>query len=112
VTLDHLGLQQHISKPTRKGKKLIDHIITNIDKIHREDVLPCDGISHYNAPYIVCNIRKPRFEPRYKYIRTERNLDVDSFKSDIEKLPKLIWSTLWKHPKINWIFSTTYSFRV
>jgi len=78
VTLDHLGLQQHISKPTRKGKKLIDHIITNIDKIHREDVLPCDEISDHDAPYIVCNIRKPRFGPRYKYIRTERNLDFFS----------------------------------
>ena len=86
-TLENLGLKQHITKPTRKGEKLIDHIITNLDKIHSEEVSPCDEISDHDAPYIICNIKKPRFEPRYKYIRLEKNFDAIAFKSDVEKLP-------------------------
>ena len=80
-------LTQHINKPTRNGTKLIDHIITNIDKVFVSDVLPCDEISDHDAPYIVANIRKPKFEPRYKYIRMEKNFDKDRFKADVASLP-------------------------
>ena len=85
--LEVLRLKQHVTKATRKGEKLIDHIITNLNKIHHEDVLPCDEISDHDAPYIICSIKKPRFEPRYKYIRIEKNFDAMAFKSDVEKLP-------------------------
>ena len=86
-TLEHLGLVQHVTKPTRKGKTLIDHVITNISKIHHEDVLACDEISDHDAAYIICNIRKPRFEPRYKYIRVEKNFNAAEFITEIEQLP-------------------------
>ena len=86
-TLERLGLIQHITKPTRKGKKLIDHVISNLPNIIHEDILPCDDISDHDAPYIICNERKPRFEPRYKYIRNEKNFDAYRFKLEVEQLP-------------------------
>ena len=86
-TLDILGLKQHITKATRKGTKLIDHIISNLDKINFEGVLPCDEISDHDAPYIICSIKKPRYEPRYKYIRMEKNFNPEAFISDVEQLP-------------------------
>ena len=85
-TLDNLGLKQHITKATRKGKKLIDHIISNLDKINFEEVLPCDEISDNDAPFIICSIKKPRYEPRYKYKRTEKNFNPEAFISDVEQL--------------------------
>ena len=86
-TLERLGLNQHITKPTRKGKSLIDHVITNLPNIIHEGVIPCDEMSDHDAPYIICKIRKPRFESRYKYIRIEKNFQPNLFKSDVEQLP-------------------------
>lgn len=86
-TIEHLGLQQHITNPTRKGRKLIDHIISNVQHIHHQDVLPCDEISDHDAVYVICNIRTPRFQPRYKYIRIEKDFNTELFLSDIEKTP-------------------------
>jgi len=85
--LENHGLKQHISKPTRKGRTLIDHIASNLDKINHEDVIPCDEISDHDGPYVIVNVKKPRFEPRYKHIRIETNFNSASFISDVEKLP-------------------------
>ena len=85
--LDRLGLCQHITKPTRKGSSLIDHVITNLPKVIHEDVIPCDEMSDHDAVYIICNIRKPRFEPRHKFIRNEKNFDPNSFKREVEHIP-------------------------
>lgn len=85
--IENLSLKQHITSPTRKGEKLIDHILTNLDKIQFEGVIPCDEISDHDAPYIICSIKKPKFETRYKFIRMEKNFEAESFKSDVEQLP-------------------------
>ena len=71
--LQSFDLTQLVDKPTRLGKKLIDHIITNIpNKLISTDVLPTDEISDHDLPYAIMNIRKVKFEPRYKYLRNEK----------------------------------------
>ena len=86
-TLDRLGLCQHITKPTRKGKTGIVHVVTSFPKVIHEDVIPCDEMSDRGAAYIICNMRKPRFEPRFKSIRNEKNFNADLFKAEIEQMP-------------------------
>ena len=54
--LDAYGLTQHISYPRRLGKSHIDHII------------PSETVSDHDAPFVVLNIRKQKFQPRYKFI--------------------------------------------
>ena len=52
-------LQQHVTKPTRKGKTLIDHISTNIPtKLLHCDVINTDEISDHDCPYAIFNIKK------------------------------------------------------
>ena len=60
-------MQQVISYPTRKGKKPIDHIITNTSvKPICENVVPTDEISDHDMPFATLNIKSPKFQPRYK----------------------------------------------
>ena len=61
-TLHSFNLHQHMTKPTRKGKSLIDHICSNIPKklIH-SDVIYTDEISDHDTPFAVLNIKKERY---------------------------------------------------
>ncbi|XP_066923457.1 uncharacterized protein [Clytia hemisphaerica] len=86
-TLDRLGLRQQVKKPTRKGKTCIDHIVTSFSKVIHDDVIPCDEMSDHDAAFVICNLRKPRFEPRYKFIRNEKNFNFAAFKTDIRQIP-------------------------
>ncbi|XP_057310275.1 uncharacterized protein LOC130648252 [Hydractinia symbiolongicarpus] len=87
-TLMTYDLKQHITKPTRKSTSLIDHVISNIpEKVVSENVLLCDEISDHDAPHVVMNIKKDKFEKRYKFIRDEKQLNIDEYISDIEKIP-------------------------
>ena len=80
-------LSQLIKKLTRRGKTLIDHIVTNIPKkVTATGVLPCPEISDHDAAYIIVNVTVPRFIPRFKYIRNEKNFNVESFKNDFSQL--------------------------
>jgi len=87
--LDTYDMTCHIDKPTRKGVKTIDHIISNLQiaKILYSDVLPCPSISDHDAPYIVVNIPTNKFETRYKYIRNMKNFDLTNFINDASTLP-------------------------
>ncbi|XP_066930768.1 uncharacterized protein [Clytia hemisphaerica] len=83
-----MNLKQHITKATRHGKTLIDHISSNIStKIIHTDVIHTDEVSDHDMPYVIVNIKKERFQPRYKYIRDEKNFDINSFTSDFQQLP-------------------------
>ena len=63
-------------------------------RVTHTDVIPCPHISDHDTPYICLNVRVTRFMPRYKYIRDERNLDLDAFKQEFEQLPlSLVYST-------------------
>ena len=86
-----LNLTNHVTKPTRVTptcKSTIDHIISNTpSRIMHTDVLPCLSICNHDVPYAIINIRVTRFAPRYKYIRSEKNLDNELFKQDFASLP-------------------------
>ena len=73
-----------VTKPTRHGKSLIDHLITNIPgKVILTDVIPCDTVSDHDCPFM--NIKTIKFQPRQKSIRDFKNLS--DFKSDFAQLP-------------------------
>ena len=83
-----LSLNQLIKEPTRRGKTLIAHIVTNIPKkVTATGVLPCPEISDHDVAFIIVNVRVPRFIPRFKYIRNEKNFNAESFKNDFSQLP-------------------------
>ena len=82
------SLKQHINKRTRKNKTLIDHICSNIPtKVMHSDVLHTDEISDHYMPYAILNVKKERYEQRYKYIRSEKDIDINSYVSDFRELP-------------------------
>ena len=82
------NLSQLVTKPTRKRKTLIDHISTNIpNKLIVTDVLQTDEISDHDTPYAIMNVKKEKFEPRYKYIRDEKNFNLENFKHEFSQLP-------------------------
>ena len=86
--LESHNLTQHITKPTRKGKSLIDHIVTNrFTKIQASDVLPTPEISDHDAVYACINVRSNNFEPRYKFIRDNSKFSMDEFIADFSALP-------------------------
>ena len=71
----------------QKGKTLTDHICSNIpSKLIHGDVIYTDVISDHDCPNTIFNIKKERFEPRYKYIRIEKNLNMNNYISDFKKL--------------------------
>ena len=86
--LHMFSLQQHVTKPTRKGKTLIDYICSNIpSKLINGDVIYTDEISDDDCPYTSFNIKEERFQLCYKYIRIEKNLNMNNYISDFKKLP-------------------------
>ena len=86
--LENFNLAPHINLPTRKGSKIIDHIITNIPKkILYFNVLPCPSISDHDAPYIIAKIPTDKYQPRYKFIRDMKNFDLQKYIDDFMQLP-------------------------
>ena len=71
-------LSCHITKSTRKGKNLMDHISSNIckNKILHSNVLPCPTVSDHDAPYIIVNIPTNKYEIRYKFILNLKHFDL------------------------------------
>ncbi|CAB3981945.1 Hypothetical predicted protein [Paramuricea clavata] len=96
--LESLNLHQHVELPTRttaNSKTLIDHIISNIpSRVTHTGVLPCPTISDHDAPYVCLNVRITRFEPRFKFIRNERQFGENAFLEDVAALPlNIVYST-------------------
>ena len=71
------GMKNHITTPTRSGKKIIDHIVSNIDSIVTEGVIPSDKISDHDLLYIITKIKKPRLNQYHKYIRNEKTPEYE-----------------------------------
>ena len=81
--LESLNLTQH----TRTTKSLIDHVISNDPfKVVHTYVLPAPSVSDHNAVYAIINARVKRYAPRHKYIRNEKQLDMQAFKQDFSSL--------------------------
>ena len=53
--LETYGLNNYITKANQTGKKIIDHIISNIpaNRTLHSDVLPYPTTSDHDAPYII-----------------------------------------------------------
>ena len=78
-------LQQNVTKPTRKGKTHIDHISSNIStKLGHCNVISTDEISDHDEPYAMFSIKKERFQKRCKYVRDEKNLDMNKYILDFK----------------------------
>ena len=75
--LETFHLKQHMVKPTRMRKTLIDHIITNIPK----------KIGDHDLPYVILNIRKQKFDKCYQYIRDEKRFDFSKYQKDFSQIP-------------------------
>ena len=54
----------HVISTTPNG--VIDH-----DTLHTEE------ISNHDAPYVIFNIKKEKYQPRYKFIRNEKQLPLN-----------------------------------
>ena len=89
--LGQFNLIQIVKKPTRttlNRASLIDHIILSDPTICKHtDVLPCPHISDHDGPYAILNVRVLRFQPRLKYIREEKHLNIVQYVFDIIDLP-------------------------
>ena len=67
--IETYNLKQRITIPTRKGTKIIDHIITNLqeNKLITTNVLLCPTVSDHDASYIVLtNNHEIKFQTRAK----------------------------------------------
>ena len=82
-------LSCHITKPTSKGKNLINYISSSIckNKIFHSDVLPCPTISDYGTPYIIINVTTNKYEIHYKFIRNLKHFDLETYINDFKTLP-------------------------
>ena len=69
-------------------KTLIDHIITNIlEKLIHQNVVLADEIGDHDLPYVILNIRKQKFEKRYKYIHHEKRFDLSKYHKNFSQIP-------------------------
>ena len=89
--LQSCNLQQHITKPTiitQSSKTLIDHVISNKPHcVSYSDVLPCPSVSDHDASYACLNVHISRFQPRYKIIRREKDVDMVAYYNDFSSIP-------------------------
>ena len=73
-------IEQHgeVSWTRQSVKALIDHIVTNYPQsISQTGIISSAIVSDHDAIFACVNVQIPRFEPRYKFIRREKNLDED-----------------------------------
>ena len=76
------------TRVTRTSRTLIDHIVTNYPQnITHTGIIPCSIISDHDAVFARINTRVARFQPRYKYIRIEKNLDESAFREEFSSVP-------------------------
>ena len=86
--LHSFSLRQHVTKAARKSKTLIDHVISTIPNgVIHHDIAHTEEISDHDAPYVIFNIKKEKYQPRYKFIRNTKTLDMNSYTSDFQQPP-------------------------
>ena len=85
--LHSFPLRQHITKATRKSKTSIDHVISTIPNgVIHHDILHTEKISDHDAPYIIFNIKKEKYQPCYRFISSEKTFDMSSYIFDFQQL--------------------------
>ena len=89
--LNIFSLYQHIIKTTRKNRILTERMSSNMNnKLLHTDVLMTNEISDHNFPYGIFNIKNERYEPRCKYVRNEKDLNMDDYVADFKLVPTSI----------------------
>ena len=90
--IETYNLKQHITIPTRKGTKILDYIITNLqeNKLIITNVLPCPTVSDHDAPYVIQNITGIKFQTRTKYIRYMKRFNIKDYVDDFKTLPLVL----------------------
>ena len=83
--IETYNFKQYITIPTRKGTKIIYHVITNLqeNKFITTNVLPCPTVSDHDALYIITNIP----ETRIKYIGNMKDFSIKDYVDDFKTLP-------------------------
>ena len=85
--LHSFSLRQHITKATRKSKTSIDHVIGTIPNgVIHHDILHTEKISDHDAPYIIFNIIKEKYQPCFRFISSEKTFDMSSYIFDFQQL--------------------------
>ena len=87
--IETYNLKQHVTIPTRKGTKIIDHIIIILqeNKLITTNFLPCSTVSDHDAPYIITNIPRIKFQTKTKYIRNMKHFSIKDYVDDFKTLP-------------------------
>ena len=87
--IETYNLKQHIIITTRKGTKVIDHIITNLqeNKLISTKGLLCPTVSDHDASYIITNIPGIKFQSMTKYIRNMKHFNIKDYVDDFKTLP-------------------------
>ena len=87
--IETYNLEQHITIPTRKGAKITNHIITNLqeNKLIIANVLPFPIVSDHDALYIITTIPGIKFQTRTKYIRNMKHFNIKNYVDDFKTLP-------------------------
>ena len=58
-----------------------------------QDVVFTHEISDHDTPYVVLNIKKPKYEARFRWLRNEKYFNPNAYKSDFQTLPlNLVYS--------------------
>ena len=97
------NVYQHIEQlaiyRTRNGKKIIDHIWTNIpSKVAHKMIIRCPWISVHDAPCIVASISIKKIQPRFKNNIILKMFKMYEFMFDFKLIP---FSTGHSFDKIN-----------
>ena len=59
-----------MTKATRKSNIMIDHVISmRPNGVIHHDIVHTDEINDYDAPYVIFNIKKEKYQPRCKFIQ-------------------------------------------
>ena len=87
--IETYNLMQHIAMPTRRGTKIIDHIITNLqkNKLITTNVLPNPTVSDHDAPYLITNRPGIKIQTRTTYVRNIKHFNIKDDAVDFKTLP-------------------------
>lgn len=75
--LDKFELTQIVKRPKRftwTSKTLIDYVIRNPKKMTNTGIITRSIVSDHDVIYACVNLRFPRFQPHYKFIRDIKEL--------------------------------------
>ena len=87
--IETYNLMQHIAMPSRRGTKIIGHIITNLqeNKLITTNVLPNPTVSDHDAQYIITNRPGIKIQTRTTYVRNIKHFHIKDDAVDFKTLP-------------------------